>query len=222
MQLLVGTLLFALLLSLPLVSGAADRCHDREGGFVVINVSWDDPIGGLAVRKQPQSSSERLKVLASDEIGISVRECTSSGWCRVGDLCQDYGWSYAAKYLAPRSRRLNAVTGVSPSDPEGLNIRSGPHQSYPKAGAIPYNGREVVKHHCQPSPQSGREWCLVTYGISQPQSGWVAGRYLTPMISSVPVAPPPPIDPKPPSQEQPPGGDDPASKKACQLFPNLC
>jgi hypothetical protein len=83
------------------------------------------------------------------------------------------GWSLAAHYLAPRDQRLYRVTNVSPDDPEGLNVRSGPGAAYSPKGNIPYNGDGIVLHDCQ--ADSG--WCLVTYGEV---SGWASRQFLAP------------------------------------------
>ena len=211
---------------------AQGNCGHPNGDHVVIEVKWEDPIGGLAVRDGPNGGANRLGIIPASGTGIGVGQCQDNGWCQVKYACVS-GWSLLARFLAPRLRRLNRVTGVSPDDPEGLNVRVGPHQTYPAKVRIPYNGTDVIKHICQPSPNDRTEWCLVTY---RDNSGWVAGRFLTAVATPSPVpssgpnpgpSPAPKVDPLPdPKVEPNPGpssGPAPGpSSRACQLFPNLC
>lgn len=148
-------------------------CRAAQGDYVVVNVHWGDQDGGLVIRASPNRESAATAVIPMAGINIGVGEC-QSGWCRVKYGC-DTGWS-SANYLAQRSTQLYKVTGVSPSDREGLNIRTEPRSNSDVASAIPHNGVDIVVHVCQPSPHDQTSWCLVTYLAS---SGWVAGRFLT-------------------------------------------
>jgi uncharacterized protein YraI len=204
------------------------RCGHPYGDYVVIDVRWEDPIGGLAVRMGPSSAETKLGTIPADGtgIGVDVEGCTQSGWCRVKYRCLN-GWSLLARYLALRSRRLQRVTQVSATDPQGLNVHSGPHYTFPVRNHISYNSSDVIKHVCQPSPKDGSEWCLVT---QNDRSGWVASRFLAPGDSPNPPPPsrgdpgppPPPSrgDPGPPAP--PPVTPPPPNSRACLLFPNLC
>ena len=96
----------------------------RSGDSVVVNIGWDDPIGGLAIRAAPNRQAPIKAVIPAAGTGIAVGSCHAGGWCEVTFDCVK-GWSLAARYLAPRDQRLYHVTNVSPNDPEGLNIRSG-------------------------------------------------------------------------------------------------
>jgi uncharacterized protein YraI len=187
---------------------AQGDCGHPHGDYVVVQVRWEDPIGGLAVRTDPNGNAERRGVIPAAGTGVGISDCLQSGWCQVRYACV-FGWSFSARFLSLRSRQQYAVTGVSAADPEGLNLRSGPHHSYAAKGSIPYDARDVVRHVCQPSPIDRTEWCLITY---RDESGWVASRFLTPAAASGPAPAPfpsPPRDPAPPSP-------------ACQKFPDLC
>ena len=224
----VATTLLALT-ALAILSGsspatAQGSCGHPHGDHVVIEVKWEDPIGGLAVRDGPNGNANRQGIIPAAGTGIGVGQCQDNGWCQVKYTCLS-GWSLLARFLAPRMRRLNSVTGVSPNDPEGLNVRAGPHQTYQATAKIPFDGTGIVKHTCQPGPNDRTEWCLVTH---RDNSGWVAGRFLTAAAPSSPAPPPDPnpapspdpkVDPNPgPSAGPVPG----PSSRACQLFPNLC
>lgn len=196
-------------------------CQRSAGDHVVIDVRWEDPIGGLAIRAIASSSGERLGIIPSSGIGIAVGECTQSGWCRVNYQCSA-GWALAARYLAPRVRRLYRVAGVSPADPDGLNMRAGPHYSYPAKGHIPYDSSDVIVHVCQPSPEDGSPWCLVT---QRDNSGWVAGQFVTPIAAAPSVPSPPPVSSPPPAPSPSPTAPSPPAdpiSRACQMYPNLC
>jgi uncharacterized protein YraI len=159
-------------------------CSHPHGNYVVVDVKWEDPIGGLAVRTGPNAGEKREGVIPTDGtgIGVEVEKCTQSGWCPVRYKCYS-GWSLLAKYLAIRERRLQRVVNVSASDPDGLNVRSGPHHTYPVKAHISYRSTDLIKHICEPSPVDGSEWCLVT---QNEKSGWVSGKYLAPSEASIP------------------------------------
>jgi hypothetical protein len=133
-------------------------------------------------------------------VGIGISNCQGIV-CQVQYGC-DSGWTLP-KYLSPRLSELYRVVGVSPNDPEGLNVRSGPHTTFPSVGSIPYNAIDVIRHVCQPGPIDRLEWCLVTY---RNVSGWAAGRLLQPASAApfvagvpyVPQAPPPAAIQRPP------------------------
>ncbi len=147
-------------------------CADHHGDYVVVNVKWGDPDGGLIISNGPGMNAQRLGVIPLTGGGVEIFECQGI-WCRVRYICQE-GWS-SKLYLTARSQVLHHVVGVQANDPEGLNVRSGPGFSYPQSGSIPFNAADVVKHSCQPSPVDGSSWCLVSRGTL---SGWVAGRFL--------------------------------------------
>jgi uncharacterized protein YraI len=200
------------------VAFAQNTCANPQGDYIVIEVHWDDPIGGLAIRTGPGSGFRLVRsnppsVIPSNGTDIQICQCRSSGWCEVqyGDWG---GWSFLAKYLAPRTRRLSRVIDVRSDDPDGLNMRTGPYHTYERKGRIPYNATGVIRHVCQPSPRdSATEWCLVTYAGN---SGWVNGQYLAPQPTE---DPPPPARPQTVSPQGP--RSDPHSR-ACEMFPNLC
>ena len=146
-------------------------CSDVPGDHVVINVPWDDPDGGLLIVDEPRNNGARIGVIPSVGVGVTVSTCNSGGWCRVRYNCME-GWAYAARYLAPQNRTLASVVGVSPSDPEGLNVRNGPAHTFNINLTLPYNATGLIKHHCQPSLRDGSQWCLIT---ANSRSGWVAG-----------------------------------------------
>jgi uncharacterized protein YraI len=191
-----------------------------NGNYTVINVKSDDPIGGLAVRDGPSSSSGRRGVIPANGVGVVIGQCQTNGWCQVSYGCLS-GWSLAARYLAPVVRRNYKVDGVFPSDPEGLNLRVDPRPSAEISGHLRYDDEHVVLHACQPSPEDRTDWCLVTSGSN---SGWAAGRFLVanPVSSSVPS--PPPITPSSPSPAPTPtSGPAPSgTPEACRMYPDLC
>jgi uncharacterized protein YraI len=205
------------LLVFTVVLGAASaqgqsNCGHPHGDHVVIQVKWGDSIGGLAVRSAPHNNASLLGVIPAAGTGVGIGKCEDSGWCLVKYACLN-GWSYSARFLAPRIRRLNKVTGVRPNDPDGLNLRTGPHTTYAASNNIPYNRADIIGHVCQESPRDRSEsWCLVTYRGS---SGWAAGRFLTAVAASEQtIATVPAPAPTPPRN-----GD---LSEACKLFPNLC
>jgi uncharacterized protein YraI len=214
------------------ISAAAEAqngCGHPHGDHVVIEVKSDDPIGGLAVRSGPNAKAERRGIIPAVGTGIGVGRCEDSGWCEVKYQCLT-GWSLSARYLAPRARRVSQVTGVSPADPDGLNVRTGPSPSTPVSHHIPYNSAGIVRHTCEAANDS-TQWCLVTFNG---RSGWTAGRYLQEMtVATSPSTVPPPVvqpvptsvvsQPAPASLPAPPSTSplDPTSR-ACRLFPNLC
>ena len=158
------------------IAHASSDCEIRSGDSVVVNIGRDDPIGGLAVRAAPSPQAPIKTVIPAEGTGVAIGSCHGDGWCEVTFECVR-GWSLAARYLAPRDQRLYRVTNVSPNDPEGLNIRSGPGLAYSPKGNIPYNGDGIVLHDCQ---ADGR-WCLVTYGEI---SGWSARQLLAPTTTN--------------------------------------
>ena len=150
----------------------SQECNRISGDYVVVNVKWNDPDGGLVISNGPGMSAGRLGIIPSAGGGIGILGCQGI-WCRVRYGCYE-GWS-SKLYLAERSERQYRVVGVQPEDPEGLNIRSGPGFTYSQSGSISFNATNVVKHVCQSSPVDGTDWCLVSW---QSISGWVAGRFL--------------------------------------------
>lgn len=211
---ILSSAIFAVAIHLcPEPALAQSNCGHPHGDYVVIEVKSGDRDGGLVVRAGPNNTADRLGVIPASGTGIGTANCADSGWCQVKYACIS-GWSYSARYLSPRTRRLYRVTGVDVSDPDGLNMRAGPHSSHPKKNSIPYNAADVINHECEPSPIDRTEWCLVTY---RDASGWVAGRFLTRVTE-----PPPPPPPPPSQQPPPPTPPEGLTQRACKLFPNLC
>jgi uncharacterized protein YraI len=157
----------------PPAKDLGPACGHPHGDYVIVGVSWRDADNGLLVRATPSNEAQIRGVIPANGTGIGVSNCQGS-WCQVKYACQS-GWA-GSRYLAERSGELQRVTGVSPTDPEGLNVREGPGSTFPRSDSIPFNATGVIKHTCQPSPVDRVPWCLVTYRRT---SGWVAGRYLT-------------------------------------------
>ncbi len=153
-------------------TGASKTCNSAGGDYIVKNVKFSDPVGGLMVRSAPRASAAGLGVIPAEATGIAVDAC-QNGWCQVRYSCLS-GWS-SAGYLDQRSRNLYRVTGVSPSDRDGLNLRVSPGFNSTKTGSIPYNATDVVMHACEAVPND-QTWCLATYAN---RSGWVAQRFLS-------------------------------------------
>jgi clan AA aspartic protease (TIGR02281 family) len=152
---------------------ARSDCSIASGDYVVVDVGWDDPIGGLAVRAAPNGQAPIKGVIPAAGTDIEIGVCRENGWCEVHYECIA-GWSLANRFTAPRGERLYRVANVAPDDPEGLNMRVGPGGNNPTKRSIPYDAVGIVLHAYQ--PDGG--WCLVTYGNA---FGWTARRFLTPM-----------------------------------------
>src|SRR5271166_6693056 len=103
-------------LGLQLASAASD-CRNISGDYVVTNVGWEDPIGGLAVRAAPNARAPIKGVMPAAGTGVEIGSCKENGWCEVRYGCIT-GWSLAAHFTAPRGQRLYRVANVSPEDPE--------------------------------------------------------------------------------------------------------
>lgn len=209
-------------------TSAKASCAEPAGAYIVINVPSADQDGGLVIRDAASSRARRLGVIPSNAVGVDVKACEESGWCRVSYNCTE-GWSYLAKYLAPRDQRLARVVDVSPSDPDGLNLRSGPGPRFPPVGRLPYNARGLVRHTCEASKTDDTSWCLVSAaGVS----GWAAGRFLqedraAPTPASGAPAPPPTASAPAPAPPPTPAGPGPGvppgfTEQACRRFPDLC
>ena len=148
-------------------------CGQADGNYVVVNVRWNDPDGGLNVRASPDLKGVALGVLPPNGTELIVGTC-ESGWCQV--QCKNVkGWS-RDRFLALRSSDSYAVTGISQAA-LGLTVRNGPDQTCSAVESIPYNGKDVILHICQVSPTDGSRWCLVTHNG---HSGWVPLDHLTP------------------------------------------
>jgi uncharacterized protein YraI len=146
-------------------------CAQPVGSHVIVNVPWQDSDNGLLLRAAPNMRAAVLSVIPANAVGLIVSAC-SDGWCEIEYNCQK---GYAgSKYVADRKSQFRNVSGVSSTDPDGLNIRSGPGASFPKVRSIPYNGKQVIVHNCQQI--SNASWCLITY---ENNSGWVSARYLS-------------------------------------------
>lgn len=156
----------------PRPTAPGPTCGAANGDFVVVGVKYGDPDGGLHLRSAPGADAAVTGVIPGVATGVEVGACRGN-WCETKYGCQA-GWSNSA-FLAPSGNTLQRVVGVSPSDPEGLNLRTGPHHTYAVSANIPYNATGLIVHICQASQQDGSRWCLVTYDRS---SGWVSGRYL--------------------------------------------
>lgn len=149
----------------------AAPCVQPVGSHVIVNVPWQDADNGLLLRAEPNMRASVLSVIPASAVGLIVTAC-SDGWCQIEYNCQK-GY-VGSKYVAERKSQFRNVSGVSSTDPDGLNIRSGPGASYPKVSSIPHNGKQVVIHNCQ--KVSNASWCLITH---ENNSGWVAARYLS-------------------------------------------
>ncbi len=163
----------------PIKPSPGPNCGHPHGDFVTVGVRWADTDNGLLIRAAPSNGAEIKGVIPPDATGLGASNC-QRGWCQVEYACQS-GWA-SERYLSARSNELYRVTGVSPNDPEGLNVRTGPGASFGAQASIPYDARDLIKHTCQPSPHDGSSlWCLVTYRDSYGHdiSGWVANRFLT-------------------------------------------
>jgi uncharacterized protein YraI len=151
-----------------------DPCADRRGDFVIVGVLFDDADNGLRIRSSPSRTAGTTGIIPRDATGLTVDSCNEH-WCRVRYGCQS-GWA-GRRFLSTRANEMMRVVGVSPADPEGLNVRTGPGPNYPTNGdGIPHNATDVIRHVCQPSPSDQTQWCLVTHSG---ESGWVAGRFLS-------------------------------------------
>ena len=153
-------------------SDASKTCKNSDGDYIVKNVKFSDPVGGLMVRSAPRASAAGLGVIPAEATGIAIDNC-QGGWCQVRYSCLS-GWS-SSSFLDQRARNLYRVVGVSASDRDGLNMRVSPGFNSSKTGAIPYNASDVVMHACEAVPND-QTWCLATYGN---KSGWVAQRFLS-------------------------------------------
>ena len=152
------------------------KCDQRQGNYIVVNVPWGDADNGLLIRASPTSTAQIKGVIPAAAVGVDVSNCQGN-WCQVTYGCET-GWA-GSRFLSERSNELRRVVGVSLSDPEGLNIRTGPGPTFPKNAekrSIPANADGVINHTCQASPVDRTSWCLVTY---RNYSGWVAGRFLS-------------------------------------------
>src|SRR5438105_4442444 len=77
---------------------AQSDCGAPHGDYVVIEVKWEDSIGGLAVRDEPRNDGTRRGVIPAAGTGIGIGECLGSGWCQVKYACLS-GWSLLARFL---------------------------------------------------------------------------------------------------------------------------
>jgi uncharacterized protein YraI len=154
-------------------------------------------------------------------VGVSVGRCQDNGWCNINYGCIS-GWSMAARFLAPQVRRTYRVIGVAETDPDGLNVRSGPGVSYSIAGHVSPNAADVIVHSCEANPNDATEWCLISRAKL---AGWVAGRFLAPLQEGSPPTPPPIVASVPPPNPTTPPSSQPSSptqSDACKMFPTLC
>jgi uncharacterized protein YraI len=184
-----------------------------SGDYVVIDVKWNDPIGGLAIRSAPNDSASLRGIIPPAGTGIGIGQCRDTGWCEVHYQCTS-GWSFLARYLAPRVRRLYRVVDVSANDPEGLNLRDGPGAKFSEVARIPYSEADLIVHYCE----EDAGWCFVSYGQNY---GWAAQRFLA-AVGATPVPTPQPLPVPPPSAPTPPPPQPSPDSRACQMFPNLC
>jgi uncharacterized protein YraI len=148
---------------------------EAQGDYVVVSVPWDDADHGLLIRSAPNGGATVRGVIPPAGIGVAATSCDGS-WCEVKYGCLS-GWA-GSRYLSERSRNLFRVSGVSSSDPEGLNLRSGPGPNFSKVGSVPYNGANLIKHTCQRGAGVRTDWCLITYEGRSNLSGWASSRFL--------------------------------------------
>ena len=147
-------------------------CGRADGNYVVTNIVWDDPDRGLNVRAVENTTGVVVGTLKPNGTELVVRTC-SAGLCLVE--CKDLkGWA-RDRYLSLRTNVLYTVTGISQAQ-GGLAVRNGPDLTCSAVESIPYDGRDVVVHSCQTSPNGTSRWCLVTYNN---RSGWVPLENLT-------------------------------------------
>jgi hypothetical protein len=150
-------------------------CGSAEGSYVVVNIRLDDADGGLVVREGPGVETVQRGVVPPNGIGLAVESCDGD-WCRVQCGKLNLKGSSRKRYLATRSDVLYAVAGANPNEPQGLAVRTGPHQTCRATGLLPYHSREVILHVCQSSPlDRSATWCRITY---QGLSGWIVYGYL--------------------------------------------
>lgn len=150
-------------------------CGNVDGEYVVTNVRWGDPDGGLNVRASPDIKSSVIGVLPPNATQMKVFGECKSGWCSVE--CSSLklkGWS-RDRYLGERTSVLSGVTGIR-EESKVLSVRNGPDGSCSAVEAIPYNAKDVIIHSCQESPYGRSRWCLVTY---DKLSGWVPLEHLS-------------------------------------------
>jgi hypothetical protein len=146
-----------------------------EGDFVVTNIRLNDSDGGLVVREGPTVQSVGRGVIPPNATGVAITGGCQDDWCPVRcDQMNLSGWS-RGRYLSPRAGTLYGVVGRNASEPLGLHIRTGPHQTCQSTGLLAYQSSDIILHWCQPSPVDGRSWCRITY---EAHSGWIAGGFL--------------------------------------------
>jgi uncharacterized protein YraI len=146
----------------------AFSCGHGDGIHIVANVRWNDSDLGLTVRKTPTIDDISVGIIPPNASHLLVGTCEDE-WCRVqcGGL---KGWS-RARFLALESNAFRKVTNVPQNDPQGLPILNGPDGSCDTIGSLAYNGRNVITHICERSPNNSSNWCRITYGVRM--SGWV-------------------------------------------------
>jgi SH3-like domain-containing protein len=154
----------------PDEESVAYSCGYPEGDHVAINIRFDDADRGLVIRSRADISGIQVGLIPPNGTDILVGTCEND-WCPV--QCKDRkGWS-RKRYLSPRPVALRPVKGINPNDPQGLEVRSGPHPTCQAVGALRSNGREVILHGCEAI--DGSSWCRVTFNRF---SGWVPSENL--------------------------------------------
>jgi uncharacterized protein YraI len=152
---------------------AAFSCGHPDGIHIVANVRWNDSDLGLTVRKTPTTDDISVGVIPPNATHVLVGPCEGE-WCRVqcGGL---KGWS-RAHWLALQSNALRKVVNIPQNDPQGLPVLNGPDGECDIIGSLPHDGRNVITHICERSPNNNSNWCRITYGARL--SGWVKREYL--------------------------------------------
>ena len=156
----------------------AFSCGAADGSYVVVNIRHDDGDYGLMIREAPNLNAPG-RPIPPNATGVTVSGACNpeepNSWCQVqcGSLSLK-GWS-RSRYLRPRDQALYTVTRTNPTQPDGLTVRSGPHQSCRSTGVLPYQSMDVVEDWCQRSPIDQTFWCRITF---ENVSGWILDGFL--------------------------------------------
>jgi uncharacterized protein YraI len=144
------------------------------GDYLVQNIRLNDDDHGLWIRDTPDLSGLTEMRIPPNGIGVTATCDASEPWCKV--QCNGKsGWSKRF-YLGLRSQATRVVTGLSPNEVHGLDVRIAPDPTCRAVGSV-VNSREVILHGCQPNRTDGYgpTWCLITYNNI---SGWIPDGYL--------------------------------------------
>jgi hypothetical protein len=155
----------------------AFSCGETDGGYVVTNIDLDDANAGLMVREGP-SLQFIGRPIPANSTGVAITAAcnfATDTWCQVQCKSRSLSGGSRIRHLRPRSDALYMISANVLLDPNGLVVRSGPHESCQVIGAVPPASRDVIEHGCQKSPLDVATWCRITYaGVS----GWVPDGFL--------------------------------------------